>query len=92
MNIVFTYKISHDENFTVVPYPDGTFDVHVKDDMGTTFYVRWRNKTLMIDLSENTTKESFGTLQSILETDDYEDVDLVIAKDEDHIEVWGVSS
>ena len=50
VNIVSAYEISHNPRYQVVPYPDDTRDVYDAD--GTVFYVRWRKKTLMIDLAD----------------------------------------
>ena len=87
MNIVSAYEINHNDKFVVVPYPDGIFEVN--DGRGTTFYVRWKNRTLVIDMNEITTKEMFESLISMRETGEYEDLKFIMVEEEDHIEVWG---
>ena len=55
VNIVSAYEVTHNDKFRVHTYPDGTLDVEVNDDYGTIFYVRWKRRTLMIDMQEITT-------------------------------------
>ena len=43
----------------------------------------------MVDFNEITKNESFGSLQSILETDDDENVHLVMVEEKDLTEDWG---
>ena len=50
VNIVSAFEITHNSRYEIVSYPDGTLDVYDTD--GKVFYVRWRNKTLMIDIDD----------------------------------------
>ena len=85
VNIVSVYEINHNERFEVLPYPDGTMVVRVNDDVGTTFYVKWKNRTLVIDINDITTR---GTFESMHSTQiEYEDLELSMIEIEEEVEV-----
>ena len=70
-----------------MPYPDGTMVVRVNDDVGTTFYVKWKNRTLVIDINDITTTDTFESMQLIQV--EYKDLDLGMIELEEEVEVWG---
>ena len=85
MNIVSVYEINHNERFEVMPYPDGTMVVRVNDDVGTTFYIKWKNRTLVIDTNDITTRDTFESMQSMQV--EYEDLDLGMIEFEEEVHV-----
>ena len=52
VNILSAYAICHNNKYEIHTYPDGTLDVRVNDEAKTMFFVRWKRRTLVIDMNE----------------------------------------
>ena len=96
VNIVSAFEITHNNRYEIVSHPDGTLDVYDTD--GNVFYVRWRNKTLMIDIDDvwspmnseqiNVNINGDGTYEDLMLIDEEFDEPNVYFDDEIHMNLY----